>query len=143
MAAQAHGNEFHWFGAGLHYPSWYAVLLLPSFVIYLITMVGETNRLPFDLPEGEGELVAGYRTEYSSLKFALLQLAEYVSVITVSALAATLFLGGWPAPRRSPEWSAQHHGLVAAAVVPGQGDRCSYSGSSGSASPCPGSATTS
>jgi NADH-quinone oxidoreductase subunit H len=62
VSAQAHGTEFHWFGAGLHYPSWFAVLLLPSFVIYLITMVGETNRLPFDLPEGEGELVGGYHT---------------------------------------------------------------------------------
>src|SRR5712691_8567009 len=85
VAAQAHGTEFHWFGAGLHYPSWFAVLLLPSFLIYLVTMVGETNRLPFDLPEGEGELVGGYHTEYSSLKFAMLQLAEYCSVITVSA----------------------------------------------------------
>src|SRR5260370_374729 len=96
--AQANGATFHLFGAALHYPSWFAILLLPSFVIYLITMVGETNRLPFDLPEGEGELVAGYHTEYSSLKFALLQLAEYCNVITVSALATTLFLGGWAAP---------------------------------------------
>jgi NADH-quinone oxidoreductase subunit H len=104
VAAQAHGNEFHWVGVPLHYPSWFAVLLLPSFLIYLITMVGETNRLPFDLPEGEGELVGGYHTEYSSLKFALLQLAEYVSVITVSALATTLFLGGWQAPWPISVW---------------------------------------
>jgi NADH-quinone oxidoreductase subunit H len=95
VAAQAHGSSFHLFGAVLHYPSWFAILLLPSFVIYVITMVGETNRLPFDLPEGEGELVAGYHTEYSSLKFALFYLAEYINMITVSALAATLFLGGW------------------------------------------------
>jgi NADH-quinone oxidoreductase subunit H len=94
VAAQAHGAPFHLFGAVLHYPSWFAVLLLPSFVIYAITMVGETNRLPFDLPEGEGELVGGYHTEYSSLKFALFYLAEYISMITVSALATTLFLGG-------------------------------------------------
>jgi NADH-quinone oxidoreductase subunit H len=105
VSAQAHGTEFHWFGAGLHYPSWFAVLLLPSFVIYLITMVGETNRLPFDLPEGEGELVGGYHTEYSSLKFAMTQLAEYCSVITVSALAITLFLGGWQAPWPISVWS--------------------------------------
>jgi NADH-quinone oxidoreductase subunit H len=98
------GTEFHWFGATLHYPSWYAVLLFPSFVIYLITMVGETNRLPFDLPEGEGELVGGYHTEYSSLKFALFYLGEYVAMITVSGLATTLFLGGWHAPWPISVW---------------------------------------
>src|SRR6476660_5099106 len=75
---------------------WYVWVLAPSFLIYLVTMVGETNRLPFDLPEGEGELVAGYHTEYSSMKFAMFYLAEYVNMITVSALATTLFLGGWP-----------------------------------------------
>ena len=88
----------------LHAPSWYAVLLFPSFVIYLITMVGETNRLPFDLPEGEGELVGGFHTEYSSLKFALFYLAEYINMATVSALATTLFLGGWRAPWPISVW---------------------------------------
>ncbi|MGH3336194.1 MAG: NADH-quinone oxidoreductase subunit NuoH [Nocardioides sp.] len=77
---------------------WYAVLLAPSFAIYLISMVGETNRAPFDLPEAEGELVGGFHTEYSSLKFALFFLAEYINMATVSALATTLFLGGWAAP---------------------------------------------
>src|SRR5688572_17960664 len=77
---------------------WYAFILVPSFVIYLIAMVGETNRAPFDLPEAEGELVGGFHTEYSSLKFALFFLAEYVNMATVSALATTLFLGGWRAP---------------------------------------------
>jgi NADH-quinone oxidoreductase subunit H len=110
VSAQAHGNEFHLFGIGLHYPSWFCVLLLPSFVIYLITMVGETNRLPFDLPEGEGELVAGYHTEYSSLKFAMTQLAEYVNMITVSGLATTLFLGGWAAPWPISVWSGANSG---------------------------------
>ncbi len=105
VAAQIHGAAFHFFGYVWHWPSWYAVLLLPSFVIYLITMVGETNRLPFDLPEGEGELVGGYHTEYSSLKFAMIQLAEYCAVITVSALATTLFLGGWRAPWPISVWS--------------------------------------
>jgi NADH-quinone oxidoreductase subunit H len=74
---------------------WYAWVLLPSFLIYLVTMVGETNRIPFDLPEGEGEIVAGHMTEYSSMKFAMFFLAEYINMTTVSALAATLFLGGW------------------------------------------------
>jgi NADH-quinone oxidoreductase subunit H len=77
---------------------WYAFILAPSFVIYVISMVGETNRAPFDLAEAEGELVGGFHTEYSSLKFALFFLAEYINMATVSALATTLFLGGWHAP---------------------------------------------
>src|SRR5215470_13082084 len=112
VAAQAHGATFHLFGVVLHYPSWFAVLLLPSFVIYVITMVGETNRLPFDLPEGEGELVGGFHTEYSSLKFALFYLAEYINVATVAALATTLFLGGWRAPWPISVWSGANSGWV-------------------------------
>jgi NADH-quinone oxidoreductase subunit H len=77
---------------------WYALPLIPSFLMYLTSMVGETNRAPFDLPEAESELVAGFHTEYASLKFALFFLAEYINVTTVCALAITLFLGGWRAP---------------------------------------------
>jgi NADH-quinone oxidoreductase subunit H len=94
--AQAHG--------------WYVWELIPSFLIYVMTMVGETNRLPFDLPEGEGELVAGYHTEYSSMKFTLFYLAEYVNMLTVSALATTLFLGGWRAPWPLSLWSGANSG---------------------------------
>lgn len=77
---------------------WYAIPLFFSFVVYLVTMVGETNRLPFDLAEGEGELGGGFHTEYSSMKFGMFFLGEYINMFTVSALATTLFLGGYHAP---------------------------------------------
>ncbi|MBF6507973.1 NADH-quinone oxidoreductase subunit NuoH [Nocardia farcinica] len=77
---------------------WFFLLLPFSFAVYVVSMVGETNRAPFDLPEAESELVGGFHTEYSSLKFALFFLAEYINMVTVSALATTLFLGGWHAP---------------------------------------------
>nr|WP_207391616.1 NADH-quinone oxidoreductase subunit NuoH [Streptomonospora litoralis] len=79
-------------------PLWFAVILAPSFLIYLVTMVGETNRLPFDLAEGEGELVGGFMTEYGSMKFTMFFLAEYVNMVTVAAVSVTFFLGGYLAP---------------------------------------------
>jgi NADH-quinone oxidoreductase subunit H len=82
---------------GAQHKAWF-LYLVPSFVIYLISMVGETNRAPFDLPEAESELVGGFHTEYSSMKFAMFFLAEYVNMVIVSAFATTLFLGGWMAP---------------------------------------------
>jgi NADH-quinone oxidoreductase subunit H len=89
---------------------WFIFPLLPSFIIYVISMVGETNRAPFDLPEAEGELVGGFHTEYSSIKFAIFFLAEYVNMTTVAALATTLFLGGWHAPWPINMWDGANTG---------------------------------
>ena len=74
---------------------WFAVPLLPMFIMFFISVLAETNRAPFDLPEGESELVAGYFVEYSSMSFALFFLGEYANMILMSALTVTLFLGGW------------------------------------------------
>ncbi len=80
------------------YHTWNIIPLFVSFAIYAVSVVGETNRAPFDLAEAESELVGGFHTEYSSFKFAMFFLAEYINMVTVSALATTLFLGGWRAP---------------------------------------------
>ena len=91
--------------------TWFALLLPVSFIIYIISMVGETNRAPFDLPEAEGELVGGFNTEYSSLKFAMFMLAEYINMVTVSAVASVMFLGGWRAPWPiTAFWAGANHG---------------------------------
>ncbi|MFJ8579141.1 NADH-quinone oxidoreductase subunit NuoH [Micromonospora sp. NPDC093277] len=107
---QAHGTRLNLFGADLQAPGWYAILLLPSFIIFFIATVGETNRAPFDLPEAESELVAGYMTEYSSLRFALFMLSEYVAMVTMSAVTTTLFLGGWRAPWPITMWAGANSG---------------------------------
>jgi NADH-quinone oxidoreductase subunit H len=89
---------------------WFVAVVPISFIIYVIAMVGETNRAPFDLAEAEGELVGGFHTEYSSLKFAMFFLAEYINLVTVSAIATTLFLGGWRAPWPLSIWSGANSG---------------------------------
>jgi NADH-quinone oxidoreductase subunit H len=90
---------------------WFIVPQIVGFFIYLVAGVAETNRNPFDLPEAESELVAGFHTEYSGMRFALFFLGEYANMIVISAVATTLFLGGWLAP--FPHW------LPFLSVVPG------------------------
>jgi NADH-quinone oxidoreductase subunit H len=77
---------------------WFAIPLLPMFVVFFISVLAETNRHPFDLPEAEAELVAGYQVEYSSMAFALFYLGEYANMILMSAVTTMLFLGGWLPP---------------------------------------------
>jgi NADH-quinone oxidoreductase subunit H len=81
---------------------WFIVLQPIGFLIFLICAIAETNRAPFDLPEAETELVAGFHVEYSSMKFAMYFMAEYANMITVAALTTTLFLGGWRGPVLPP-----------------------------------------
>jgi NADH-quinone oxidoreductase subunit H len=80
-------------------PNWFILSQWPAFAIFLIAGIAETNRAPFDLPEAETELVAGFHTEYSGIRFALFFLGEYIHVVVVSAMAVTLFFGGWHGPR--------------------------------------------
>jgi NADH-quinone oxidoreductase subunit H len=94
------GQDGTWLG---FIPRWYIFLQPLGFLIYMTAGVAETNRAPFDFPEAEQELVAGYHTEYSSMSFALFFLAEYVNMVTVSAVATSLYLGGWLGPLL-PDW---------------------------------------
>jgi NADH-quinone oxidoreductase subunit H len=80
------------------FPNWNIVPQFPAFLIFFVSAMAETNRPPFDLPEAESELVAGYHTEYSGIKFAMFFLGEYLHMITVSAVAVTVFFGGWRGP---------------------------------------------
>jgi NADH-quinone oxidoreductase subunit H len=89
------GQAGSWFG---FLPRWNVFVQLPAFVIFMLAGIAETNRAPFDFPEAEQELVAGYHTEYSSMSFAMFFLAEYINMVTVSAVATDLFLGGWHGP---------------------------------------------
>ena len=90
----------YWFG---FLPRWYIFLQPLGFIIYVIAGVAETNRAPFDFPEAEQELVAGFNTEYSSVRFAMFPQAEYINMVTMAAVATDLFLGGWHGPLL-PEW---------------------------------------
>jgi NADH-quinone oxidoreductase subunit H len=75
-------------------PGWYAIPLFPAFLVFVVGMVAEAGRPPFDLAEAEGELVGGFHTEYSGMRFGMFMLAEFMSVVTMSAIVVTLFLGG-------------------------------------------------
>jgi NADH-quinone oxidoreductase subunit H len=88
---------------------WYCLTLIPSFVIFVVSIFGESNRTPFDLPEGESEIVGGYLTEYSSMRFAMFYMAEYMAMTNVSAVCTTLFLGGYHAPIPF-NWLGMDHG---------------------------------
>jgi len=99
MSGIVHSQMHGWFAErGLHFLSWNWLPLLPLFVIYVISAVAETNRHPFDVVEGESEIVAGHMVEYSGMGFALFFLGEYANMILLSAMASIMFLGGWMPP---------------------------------------------
>jgi NADH-quinone oxidoreductase subunit H len=98
--AQSHTWFIH--GVNTHLPHWYIFAQPLGFFVYFTSAIAETNRVPFDLPEGETELVGGYHTEYSSMKFAMFFMSEYANMVTVSCLATLLFFGGWHGPVFGP-----------------------------------------
>ncbi len=97
-------GTWHWGNVNTFLPHWNLFMQPVGFLVYFTAAVAETNRVPFDLPEGETELVAGFHTEYSSFKFALFFISEYANMVTVSCLATLLFFGGWLGPASGPEW---------------------------------------
>jgi NADH-quinone oxidoreductase subunit H len=103
-----------WFGI---LPKWYVFPQFVAFLIFMTAGIAETNRAPFDFPEAEQELVAGYHTEYSSMRFAMFFLAEYINMVTVSAVAADLFLGGWHGPFIPPEYGWMWFLIKVAAIL--------------------------
>jgi hypothetical protein len=142
---------------------WFALPLSLAFILFVISAFAETNRLPFDMPEAESELVTGYHTEYSAMKFSAFMISEFGHMVTASALMATLFLGGWDIPFWTGDNAFWHEGqLIAGFAADGSvilaeptwwktlltffafaaktaSSSCSTSGSGGR---CPGSATT-
>ena len=98
----AQSGFWHVQGFNTHLPHWYIFVQPIGFLVYFISAIAETNRVPFDLPEGETELVGGFHTEYSSMKFAMFFMSEYANMITVSCLATIIFFGGWHGPTFGP-----------------------------------------
>jgi NADH-quinone oxidoreductase subunit H len=101
LSSLVQSQQGTWFG---FVPRWNIILQPVGFLVYVLSGIAETNRLPFDLAESEQELVAGWHTEYSGMKFAMFFLAEYANMVTVSALATIMFLGGWNGPMFGPDW---------------------------------------
>jgi NADH-quinone oxidoreductase subunit H len=104
---------------GLNFLSWNWLPLLPMLVVYFVSGVAETNRAPFDVVEGESEIVAGHMIEYSGMSFALFFLAEYMNMWLISALTVVMFFGGWQAPIDSPltNWIPPFFWLIAKIFV--------------------------
>ncbi len=109
---EAQGNNLSFFGLHLPLPGWGVFLQPVAFLLFLVSGFAETNRNPFDLAEGESELVAGYHVEYSSVKFALFFMAEYVNMAVVAFILSTLFLGGYQVPFASTQILQSHPNLA-------------------------------